>query len=91
MFTRRPFGFRERDRYIRHDPRRGRDVQTGKHHGGHSERERITWIATNSDRLNSHFKNMPPIVDILPSIATHLQLEMPEHIEAQLDGQPFID
>lgn len=69
----------------------GRDVQTGKDHGGQSDRERTTWIVTNSDNLNARFGELPAIVDILPSIATHLILEMPEDIENQLDGRSFID
>ena len=69
----------------------GRDAETGKSHGGQSERERTTWIVTNSHKLNSHFENTPAIVDILPSIATHLNLAIPPQIAAQLDGQSFID
>lgn len=69
----------------------GRDAATGKSHGGHTERERAIWIATNSDALNARFYETPAIVDILPSIATHLRLQIPAEIQAQLDGQSFID
>jgi predicted AlkP superfamily pyrophosphatase or phosphodiesterase len=69
----------------------GRDAGTGRDHGGHSDRERSTWIATNSKRLNHRFREEPGIVDILPSIATHLDLSIPPEIEAQLDGRSFID
>lgn len=69
----------------------GRDEETGKGHGGQSERQRTIWIVTNSDNLNKHYYQTPAIVDILPSIATHLQLEIPENIQDQLDGQSFID
>jgi len=69
----------------------GRDPDTGKDHGGQSERERTTWIVTNSTRLNEHFANSPAVVDILPSIVNHLDLDMPRAIRAQLDGQSFID
>jgi len=69
----------------------GRDAETGKDHGGQSERERTIWIVTNSKRLNSHFESTPGIVDILPSIATHLGLDMPESVRRQLDGRSFID
>jgi len=69
----------------------GRDAETGADHGGQSERERTTWIATNSARLNPRFTQLPGIVDILPSIATHLGLEIPQAIASQLDGQSFID
>ena len=69
----------------------GRDEQTGKEHGGHSDRERTTWIATNSRRLNAHFDETPAIVDILPSLATHLRLSLPGKIGDQLDGRSFIE
>ncbi|MFT5140169.1 MAG: putative AlkP superfamily pyrophosphatase or phosphodiesterase [Lysobacterales bacterium] len=69
----------------------GREELTGKDHGLQSERERRTWIATNSDKLNSRFWESPAIVDILPSIVMHLELSVPPEISAQLDGQSFID
>jgi predicted AlkP superfamily pyrophosphatase or phosphodiesterase len=69
----------------------GRDVATGKSHGGQSARERITWIATNSQNLKERFSNTPAVVDILPSIVNHLKLTVPSKIADQLDGQPFID
>lgn len=69
----------------------GRDANTGRGHGNQTKRERTTWIVTNSDKLNSHFIELPAIVDILPSIATHLQLEIPANIRDQLDGHGFID
>lgn len=68
----------------------GRDVETGKHHGGQSDRERLTWITTNSKNLNQHFKTTPAMVDIMPSIASHLNLTVPEPIRKELDGVPFI-
>jgi predicted AlkP superfamily pyrophosphatase or phosphodiesterase len=69
----------------------GRDVETGRDHGGQTERERTIWIATNSDDLNARYHQDPAIVDILPSVATHLQLQIPADIAEQLDGQSFID
>jgi predicted AlkP superfamily pyrophosphatase or phosphodiesterase len=69
----------------------GRDAETGMHHGGHSDRERTAWIVTNVASLNSRFREMPAIVDILPSIARHLQLDIPSTIQEQLDGQSFVD
>lgn len=69
----------------------GRDTDTGKHHGGQSERERRTWIVTNSQRLNSNFGQDVAIVDILPSMIRHMNLTMPATTSAQLDGQAFID
>jgi len=68
----------------------GRDVATGKHHGGQSDRERLTWITTNSKKLNARFKETPAMVDIMPSIASHLNLTIPEPIRKEMDGVPFI-
>jgi predicted AlkP superfamily pyrophosphatase or phosphodiesterase len=69
----------------------GRDPETGRGHGGQSERERTTWIVTNNDRLNENFTAMPGVVDILPSITTHMGIDIPETIRANLDGKSFID
>ena len=69
----------------------GRDDKTGKNHGGQSLRERTTWIATNSGRLNATFDDLPSIVDILPSILKHLAIIPSPPVAAQLDGESFID
>jgi len=69
----------------------GRDTETGREHGGHTERERTIWIVTNSDKLNARFQELPAIVDVFPSIAAHLKLDIPEKIRNQLDGQSFVD
>lgn len=69
----------------------GRDADTGMDHGGQSPRERTIWIATNSQRLNEHFDELPAIVDIVPSIATHLGLQIPDDVRRALDGRSFID
>lgn len=59
-------------------------------HGGQSERERTIWIATNAKNLNSHFLNSPEMVDIFPSIAFHLGLDLPKTQAMELDGTAFI-
>jgi len=69
----------------------GRTADDGKGHGGQSERERTIWIVSNSNRLNSRFEASPAIVDILPSIATHMNWRIPDHIQAEFDGLSFID
>lgn len=69
----------------------GRDAATGKEHGEQSARERTIWIATNSARLNDRFYETPAIVDILPSLVTHLGLDMPDAVRRELDGRSFID
>lgn len=68
----------------------GRDALTGKNHGRQSVRERTIWIATNSTTVNEHFHDRPAIVDLFPSIATHLQLQLPVQIKANLDGRSLI-
>ncbi len=68
----------------------GRNAATGKDHGGQSDRERTTWIATNSKHLNERFKQSPGIVDILPSIFNHMQIPIPEAVYEEIDGVPFI-
>jgi predicted AlkP superfamily pyrophosphatase or phosphodiesterase len=68
----------------------GRDAETGKDHGGQSPRERTIWVTTNSDNLNKHFNDKAALVDILPSITTHLGIDIEQSIKSQLDGQSFI-
>lgn len=68
----------------------GRSADTGKDHGGQSDRERTTWIVTNSKQLNEHFKGNVAVVDILPSICNHLGIRIPDEQRNELDGVPFI-
>ncbi len=68
----------------------GRDPETGKDHGNQTERERSIWIVTNSQQLSDDFFSNPGIVDIMPSLADHLGLEIPGPVRAQLDGRSFI-
>lgn len=68
----------------------GRDANTGKNHGGQSDRERTTWITTNSKQLNARFKQTPAIVDIAPSIFNHMQWSIPDAVKNEMDGVPFI-
>lgn len=64
----------------------GRD-ETGKNHGGQSERERTTWMVTNARNLNEYFKSsQPAITDILPTIARHLDITIPKANSWELDG-----
>lgn len=67
----------------------GRD-ERGYGHGGQSERERSIWIATNAKNTNSHFSQVGQTVDILPSIANFLDIEIPKDLAMELDGVPFI-
>lgn len=68
----------------------GRDSTTGKHHGGQSDRERSTWIVTNAKQLNNYFKTgHPGIVDIMPSIANFLGVQIPREQLMEVDGIPL--
>ena len=88
-----------RDRQARHNEDwliivttdHGRDAATGKEHNEQAERERTIWIVTNSQSLNGRFNQLPGIVDILPSVAMHLGIDIPPAVRAQLDGESFID
>lgn len=68
----------------------GRDAKTGRNHGGQSDRERATWIVTNAKNLNQYFKqNQPAIVDIMPSIASFMQISFPREQRFEIDGIPL--
>lgn len=73
----------------------GRDVTSGRNHGGQSDRERSTWIVTNAKGLNDYFgdKNkrnvLPAVVDIMPTIAKHLQVTFPKEQAFEVDGTPL--
>lgn len=69
----------------------GRDSQTGKHHGGQSERERTVWMITNYRETNHYFENnLPAAVDILPTMARFVNLQIPLQSNRELDGVSFI-
>ena len=69
----------------------GRTLEDGKDHGGQSDRERKIWMVTNAGNLNSYFKSeKPAMVDIMPTIARFMNLEIPQEQEMELDGVPLI-
>jgi predicted AlkP superfamily pyrophosphatase or phosphodiesterase len=69
----------------------GRKAPDGKDHGGQSDRERETWIVTNAQNLNGYFKNeKPAMVDILPTIARFMEIDIPITSLRELDGVPMI-
>ena len=68
----------------------GRSADTGRDHGGQSDRERTTWIATNGKNLNARFDVSPSVVDILPSIISHLRISIPDKVHRELDGVSFL-
>jgi predicted AlkP superfamily pyrophosphatase or phosphodiesterase len=69
----------------------GRDSIDGKGHGGQSGRERTTWIVTNSRDLNHYWRDYTPaIVDIMPTIARFLDINIPRDYQLEIDGIPLI-
>jgi hypothetical protein len=69
----------------------GRDARNGMNHGGQSDRERTTWLITNYPDLNDYFKQCnPAIVDIVPTIAAFMKLNMPVTNQNELDGVSLI-
>ena len=61
--------------------------ENGYHHGGQSQRERTTWIVTNAKGLNERFKKeQPAIVDIMPSLASFLNIDIPREKRMEIDG-----
>jgi predicted AlkP superfamily pyrophosphatase or phosphodiesterase len=72
----------------------GRDPESGKGHGRQTDRERSTWIVTNAKGLNANFnprtgQEVPGIVDIMPTIARHMDVSFPKEQAFEVDGVPF--
>ena len=69
----------------------GRNVEDGKDHGGQSDREREIWIVTNAQNRNQYFENhRPAMVDILPTITSFLEIDLPDEALKELDGVSLI-
>lgn len=65
----------------------GRDAKTGKHHGGQSDRERSTWIVSNAKGLTDYYKTgNPGVVDIMPTLASFLDVQIPREQLMEIDG-----
>ncbi len=70
----------------------GRKVEDGKGHGGQTDRERSTWIVTNSKLTNSYFKDFTPaVVDILPTMVDFLNIDPSTEVEKEFDGVSLIN
>ncbi|GAB3921115.1 alkaline phosphatase family protein [Mucilaginibacter myungsuensis] len=68
----------------------GRDERTGKGHGGQSQRQRTTWMVTNKHNLNSYAGHyQPAIVDIMPTIARFMKVNIPIDVLREVDGTPL--
>jgi predicted AlkP superfamily pyrophosphatase or phosphodiesterase len=69
----------------------GRDEKTGRGHGGQSDRQRSTWMVSNYKNLNTYGQYFDlGIVDIMPSMAQYLNVELPESVAQEVDGTQFI-
>jgi len=68
----------------------GRDEKDGKNHGGQSLRQRTTWMVTNL-KLNK-YANLyyPGIVDIMPTLAKYLNVNIPSNNAKEIDGISLI-
>ncbi len=69
----------------------GRRPGDGRHHGGQTDRERSTWIVTNTSNTNTYFKEYTPgIVDVFPTIADFMNIGIPIEVKRELDGISFL-
>jgi predicted AlkP superfamily pyrophosphatase or phosphodiesterase len=69
----------------------GRNKETGKDHGGQSDREKAGWILTNAAGLNARFKSgNSAMVDVMPTIARFLNINLNEAVARETDGLPII-
>ena len=68
----------------------GRDAETGRGHGGQSDRERAGWIVTNAKDLNEVFKKQQSsVVDIMPTITRFMGINIPKDAAWEIDGVPL--
>ncbi|MCJ8209589.1 alkaline phosphatase family protein [Mucilaginibacter sp. RS28] len=69
----------------------GRDEKAGHNHGGQSDRQRTTWMITNNHNLNSYAQSGDAaIVDIMPTLARFLKVNIPDSTRREVDGIPLI-
>ncbi len=68
----------------------GRDEKTGRGHGGQSYRQRSAWLIANKPLDNAYANAFyPAAVDIAPTIARHLDIEVPKQTLWEWDGVPL--
>ncbi|MCQ2118509.1 MAG: alkaline phosphatase family protein [Bacteroidales bacterium] len=61
----------------------------GHHHGGQTERERTTWVATNKKVNKRLTSGRSAAVDINPSICKFMGFEVPRDVRWEQDGTSF--
>jgi arylsulfatase A-like enzyme len=68
----------------------GRSEKDGRGHGGQSLRQKTGWIVANV-KLNPYANfYQPAVVDIMPTVARFLGLNIPVETMREQDGIPFI-
>lgn len=68
----------------------GRSAVDGRDHGGQSSRERSGWIIANTTLNEYADRYDAAIIDIMPTIARHLKIEIPLEALREVDGIPLI-
>lgn len=68
----------------------GRSEKDGKGHGGQSFRQRSTWMVSNKKFNNYAGYSYPGIVDIMPTFANYLSINIPTQVKNEIDGVPLI-
>ena len=64
----------------------GRSEMDGKGHGGQSFRQRSTWMVSNKKFNNYASLSYPGIVDIMPTLANYLSINIPTQVKNEIDG-----
>jgi len=64
----------------------GRSEKDGKGHGGQSFRQRSTWMVSNKKFNNYASLSYPGIVDIMPTLANYLSINIPTQVKNEIDG-----
>jgi hypothetical protein len=68
----------------------GRSEKDGRDHGGQTARQKTGWIVTNV-KLNDYANYFQPaVVDIMPTIARFMKIDVPLETQREADGIPLI-
>ncbi len=68
----------------------GRDEKSGRNHGGQTARQRTTWIVANQKMNEYANRDYPAIVDIMPTLANFLDVQIPTEVAREIDGIPLM-
>lgn len=69
----------------------GRSEKDGKGHGGQSFRQRSTWMVSNKKFNNYASLSYPGIVDIMPTLANYLSINIPTQVKNEIDGVSLME